>query len=42
VNREKYGFGLLSVDKSENNPERHKHLEAATTGVLGPDIDFVC
>ncbi|PWW79251.1 hypothetical protein C7212DRAFT_349211 [Tuber magnatum] len=41
ANMEKYGFGPRSVNKVERNPEKSKHLETATTKILGFDIDFV-
>ncbi|CUS08622.1 unnamed protein product [Tuber aestivum] len=41
ANMERYGFEPRSVNKVESNPEKSKHLETATTKVLGFDIDFV-
>ena len=39
----KYGIetGPRSIHKIECNPEKSKHLETATTRVLGLDVDFV-
>jgi len=41
ANMEKYGFEPRNVNKIESNPEKSKHLETATTKILGLDIDFV-
>ena len=41
ANMEEYGFEPRSVHKIESNPEKSKHLETATTKILGLDIDFV-
>ena len=38
---EKYGIESRGVNKIESNPEKSKHLETATTKILGLDIDFV-
>ncbi|KAK6363519.1 CCA tRNA nucleotidyltransferase, mitochondrial [Orbilia blumenaviensis] len=40
-NVEKYGIPAKSIHKIESNPEKSKHLETATTKILGLDIDFV-
>ncbi|EWC45345.1 hypothetical protein DRE_00744 [Drechslerella stenobrocha 248] len=38
---ERYGVPARSVHKIESNPDKSKHLETATTKLLGLDIDFV-
>ncbi|KAJ6259257.1 hypothetical protein Dda_6156 [Drechslerella dactyloides] len=38
---EQFGGGARSVHKIESNPDKSKHLETATTKLLGLDIDFV-
>ncbi|KAF3148858.1 CCA tRNA nucleotidyltransferase, mitochondrial [Orbilia oligospora] len=40
-NIEKYNIPAKSIHKIESNPEKSKHLETATTKILGLDIDFV-
>ncbi|KAK6544538.1 CCA tRNA nucleotidyltransferase, mitochondrial [Orbilia ellipsospora] len=40
-NVEKYGIPPKSIHKIESNPEKSKHLETATTKIMGLDIDFV-
>ncbi|EPS36121.1 hypothetical protein H072_10462 [Dactylellina haptotyla CBS 200.50] len=40
-NLEKYNIPPKSIHKIESNPEKSKHLETATTKILGLDIDFV-
>lgn len=40
-NLEKYGIPARSIHKIESNPEKSKHLETATTKIMGLDIDFV-
>ncbi|KAK6531224.1 CCA tRNA nucleotidyltransferase, mitochondrial [Arthrobotrys megalospora] len=40
-NVEKYNIPAKSIHKIESNPEKSKHLETATTKILGLDIDFV-
>ena len=37
----KHGYESRSVAKIDTNPERSKHLETATTSVLGYSLDFV-
>lgn len=39
-NLERYNIPARSVHKIESNPEKSKHLETATTKILGMDIDF--
>ena len=36
-----YNIPSRSIHKIESNPEKSKHLETATTKILGLDIDFV-
>lgn len=36
-----YNIPARSIHKIESNPEKSKHLETATTKILGLDIDFV-
>jgi tRNA nucleotidyltransferase/poly(A) polymerase len=36
-----YNIPTRSIHKIESNPEKSKHLETATTKILGLDIDFV-
>jgi tRNA nucleotidyltransferase (CCA-adding enzyme) len=36
-----YNIATRSIHKIESNPEKSKHLETATTKILGLDIDFV-
>lgn len=40
-NRDKYNIPPRAVHKIESNPEKSKHLETATTKILGLDIDLV-
>jgi len=39
-NMEKCGFGPLSVNKAESNPEKSRHRGTATRKLPGLDIDF--
>ncbi|KAF3901501.1 Phosphatase [Dactylellina cionopaga] len=41
ANLQKYNIPPKSVHKIESNPEKSKHLETATTKIMGLDIDFV-
>lgn len=36
-----YGIQTRNIHKIGSNPEKSKHLETATTRILGLDIDFV-
>ncbi|KAI5818687.1 hypothetical protein BZA77DRAFT_242942 [Pyronema omphalodes] len=40
-NQNKYNIPARSIHKIESNPEKSKHLETATTKILGLDMDFV-
>lgn len=40
-NRDSYNILPKAVHKIESNPEKSKHLETATTKILGLDIDLV-
>lgn len=40
-NLSKYNIPARSIHKIESNPEKSKHLETATTKIMGLDIDFV-
>ncbi|KAI5779264.1 hypothetical protein EDC01DRAFT_719055 [Geopyxis carbonaria] len=40
-NMNRYKIPAKNIHKIESNPEKSKHLETATTRILGLDIDFV-
>lgn len=40
-NAEAYEIPAKSIHKVESNPDKSKHLETATTTILGVEVDFV-